>query len=104
MSSWQHVNSPDDTEEHKLKGAVEEWQNTCRFMERTNATLRRRLDDQDPDPGAGPKSGSPSFWGGFHRSKYLGRVQMAKRDPTQNDRFCLNAELIWAVSFRKAAI
>ena len=57
-----------------------------------------------PDPGAGPKSGSPSFLGGSIGSKHLGRVQMAKRDPTQNDRFCQNAELIWAVSFRKAAI
>ena len=38
MSSWQHVNSPDDTEKHKLKGAVEEWQNTCKFMERTNSS------------------------------------------------------------------
>ena len=47
MSSWQHVNSPDDTEKHKLKGAVEEWQSTCKFMESTNATLRRRLDDQE---------------------------------------------------------
>ena len=33
MSSWQHVNSPDDVEKNKLKGAVEEWQNTCKFME-----------------------------------------------------------------------
>ena len=59
---------------------------------------------ENPDPGAGPKSGSPSFLGGSIGSKHLGRVQMAKRDPTQNDRFCQNAELIWAVSFRKAAI
>ena len=47
MSSCQHVNSPDDTEKHKLKGAVEEWQNTCKSTERMNATLRRRLGDQE---------------------------------------------------------
>ena len=47
MSSWQHVNSPDDTEKRKLKGAIEEWQNTCEVMENNNATLRRRLDDQE---------------------------------------------------------
>ena len=47
MSSGQHVNSPDDTEKRKLKGAIEEWQNTCEVMENKNATLRRRLDDQE---------------------------------------------------------
>ena len=47
MGSWQHVNSPDDAEKRKLKGAIEEWQNTCEVMENKNATLRRRLDDQE---------------------------------------------------------
>ena len=47
MSSWQHVNSPDDAEKRKLKGAIEEWQNTCEVMESKNATLRRRLLDQE---------------------------------------------------------
>ena len=47
MSSWQHVNSPDDVEKNKLKGAVEEWQNTCKFMESNNESLRRQLDDQE---------------------------------------------------------
>ena len=47
MSSWQHVNSPDDREKRLLKGAVEEWQNTCEDMESKNATLRRQLDDQE---------------------------------------------------------
>ena len=47
MSSWQHVNSPDDTEKRLLKGAVEAWQNTCEDMESQNATLRRQLDDQE---------------------------------------------------------
>ena len=47
MSSWQRVNSPDDTEKPLLKGAVEAWQNTCEDMESKNATLRRQLDDQE---------------------------------------------------------
>ena len=47
MSSWQHVNSPDDTEKRLLKAAIEEWQNTCEVMENKNASLRRRLDDQE---------------------------------------------------------
>ena len=71
---------------------------------RTLRLIVNLIPSNNPDPGAGPKSGSPNFLGGSIGSKYLGRVQMAKRDPTQNDRFCQNAELIWAVSFRKAAI
>ena len=47
LSSWQHVNSPDDTEKRLLKGAVKSWQNTCEDMESKNATLRRQLDDQE---------------------------------------------------------
>ena len=47
MGSWQHVNSPDDVEKNKLRGAVEEWQNTCKFMETNNESLRRQLDDQE---------------------------------------------------------
>ena len=47
MSSWQHGKSPDDTEKQKLRGAVEEWQNTCKSIGRKNATLRRQLNDQE---------------------------------------------------------
>ena len=46
MSSWQHVNSPDDAELRKLKGAAEAWENTCKSYEKKNATLHRQLGDQ----------------------------------------------------------
>ena len=47
MSSRQRVNSPDDAEVQKLRGAVEEWRSTCKSIERKNATLRRQLGDQE---------------------------------------------------------
>ena len=47
MSSWQAVNSPDDSEKKKLRDAVDNLQNAYMTLESQNRLLKHKLGDQE---------------------------------------------------------